>query len=199
MLRLTAIKFLVADGVYQTGGRLVGSVAATNRLAITKAVIVQSVNGPTETIILGNNSGTPIRCVYMTNGAALIGFTLTNGYSGSGGNGGGVWCQSSNTIISNCFIVGNLADNFGGGANSGTFYNCTIINNVAEGGGGGTANSMLKNCMVISNGTPNTGGGSLGGSLTNCLLTSNMGRFSEEQRLWPHCIIAQSARILPVS
>jgi len=186
------------SGIYQTGGRVVyGSLS--NRVAITKPVTVQSVSGPAVTWISGNST---IRCVYLTNGAALIGFTLTNGSTlrNTGDSikeqsGGGVWCESANAIISNCVIAANFASGFGGGVYSGTLSNCTIINNSATYGGGagystmynctisnnsasigaGVFGSILNNCKVLKNAAVSTsyGGGAFGGTLNNCMLANN--------------------------
>src|SRR6185369_11214688 len=79
---------LVTDGVYSAGSRSAAGTSTPSRLAITKAVTVQSVNGPLVTVIQGfqtattNGSGA-IRCVYLTNNAVLSGFTLTNGATGN--------------------------------------------------------------------------------------------------------------------
>src|SRR5438105_624865 len=68
---------LVTNGIYGSGGRVVpihGSLL--NRVAISVPVTVQSVNGAAVTIIQGAAN---TRCAYVTNGAVLMGFTLTNG------------------------------------------------------------------------------------------------------------------------
>jgi len=86
------------------GGPVSGYV--TNRVAVTKPLTVHSVNGPERSVIEGGGS---VRCVYLTKGASLSGFTLTNGLLIRGG---GSWCESATTVVSNCVLTGNS----GGGA-----------------------------------------------------------------------------------
>ena len=190
----------VNDGVYQTGGRVViGSL--TNRVAINKRVTVQSVHGPVETIIRGyqvpgtTNGDSAVRCVYMTNGAVLSGFTLTGGATIADGSqfpgltfrdesGGGLWGETSAaSIVTNCIIQGNTAFAEGGGVycvnefdplntNLCNFNNCAIIGNSAI-HGGGVAGGVLRNCTVTGNIASFTGGGVYGGFLHNCTLTEN--------------------------
>jgi hypothetical protein len=178
---------LVTNGVYQYGGRVV-SAATTNRVAVTQSIILKSVNGPGVTSIVGYqlpqydigkiNGNGAIRCVYLTNGAVLSGFTLTNGATELAGayppedSGGGVRCVSTNAWISNCVFIGNSAGNFGGGAEGGTLINCTFAGNSAW-YGGGVKSAMLIGCTLSNNGAAFNGGGAYASTLTNCTLVGN--------------------------
>ena len=175
---------LVSNGVYDVSGTVPAGTTLTNRVAITNAITLQSVNGPTVTIIKGardpttTNGPAAVRCVYMTNGATLIGFTLTNGATLATGSdndqyGGGVWSPSTDTVISNCVLASNSAALYGGGAYGGTLYNCTNINNSAFGSGGGAYGSILSNCMLSGNSATTNGGGVYAGTLYNCTLSCN--------------------------
>ena len=100
---VTNDEIIVTNGVYSTGGRAVFG-AMTNRVAITNALTVRSVNGPLWTRIQGFPGQDPwfrqgaVRCVYLTSAASLSGFTLTNGASLTEGDlleeqsGGGLFC-----------------------------------------------------------------------------------------------------------
>jgi hypothetical protein len=186
---------LVTNGVYDRGGRAVYG-AMTNRVAVTLPLLLRSLNGPELTLIRGTqlpgatNGNGAVRCVYLTNGAAMIGFTLTNGatlYTWDAEepevhreqSGGGVWCESSGAQVVNCLLTGNSAARQGGAAYGGTLSNCTISSNVAYAidtggsGGGGAYGSILNNCLLISNYSPGDGGGAESSSLNRSVLTGN--------------------------
>jgi hypothetical protein len=168
---------VVTNGVYNAGGRAVSG-TMTNRVAVDRPLFLHSVNGAQSTTIQGYRppgSGDAVgamRCVYLTNGATLSGFTLTNGatsYVATEG-GGGAFCETA-AVISNCTICGNSATWFGGGVVGGSLTNCILQGNTG-GMGGGTYASTLFACTVMSN-TASSGGGVRGGILNNSILIGN--------------------------
>jgi hypothetical protein len=183
---------LVTNGTYASGGRAVYGLM-TNRVAVDRAITVRSVNGPGATILqgarapTGTNGDGAIRCVYLTNGALLSGFTLTSGATRIAGDmyreqsGGGVWCEGTNAAISNCVLVGNLAYYRGGGVYGGTLGNCLLLTNQAavgsrfgepEGQGGGAYSASLTNCFLAGN-AASFGGAAYQSTLLNCTVVSN--------------------------
>jgi hypothetical protein len=175
-------QILVTNGIYQYGGALnFGS----NRVSVTKAINLQSVNGPSVTTIQGGRVPTAVRCVYLATGASLTGFTLTNGTTSSSGSfGAGVYCQTTAATVSNCLITGNQSWLVGGGAYYGTLNNCVIVGNttgntgVGSFNGGGAYSSILFNCSIISNTASGSASGSGGGiyscTASNCVIANNL-------------------------
>src|SRR5438874_786594 len=119
----------------------------TNRVAVNKILNVRRVNGPTLTIIQGRqlpntkNGDGAIRCVYLTNGASISGFTLTNGATRRADDnpqvtGGAAWCETTNAVLSNCVLTASSASQAGGGVFSGSLYQCILTSNSASEGGG---------------------------------------------------------------
>lgn len=153
-------QILVTNGVYQSGGKAMAG-TLTNRVALNKAITVQSVNGPFVTIIEGTgatNGPSAVRCAWLTNNASLVGFTLTAGATQTSGDlyalesGGGVWCASSNALVQNCVIISNTAQYYGGAAYQGSLKNCLASNNRVQTTQNPAIDSAtLNNCTVVSN------------------------------------------------
>ncbi len=193
---------LVTNGLYNTGGRVVyGTI--TNRVVINKAVTVQSVNGPAATVIQGYQVpqgstafSNDVRCVYMTNNVVLNGFTITggatisgfvggdNGFGRSQLSGGGVFCESTNSILTNCVLENNLcvagsSPGGGGAVCQGTLNNCILSNNSAiyySISGGAAFYSVLNDCLIISN-SASFGGGAASSTLNHCSVIGNIAPF----------------------
>jgi hypothetical protein len=176
-------RVLVTNGIYNTGVRIVYG-TTMNRVAITKPIIVQSVNGPAETLIVGVQvqgalfGDDAVRCVFLTNGASLIGFTITNGATRMQGDtvqeqcGGGVLSLSTSTMISNCVVIGNAAYGGGGGAVYGTLRDCSVLGNSSPAGGGGVNSGILYGCTLSSNNS-RSGGGIYASKAFGCRLVGN--------------------------
>ena len=166
---------LVSNGVYAAGGKVAFGV--TNRVVAGKLTTLESVNGPAVTMICGEQVTQHVRCVYLADGNFLTGFTLTNGAAWDVGDaatqcsGGGVWCETSGALVSNCVFISNSAGSYGGGVYQGTLRNCIFSGNSAENGGGAYA-SIMDNC-VLTNNSATTGGGAASGTLNNCTLSAN--------------------------
>ena len=186
---------LVMNGIYATGGKSMDGVI-TNRVSVDKAILVQSVNGPSVTSIQGawdptsTNGPGAVRCAWLTNNATLSGFTLSNGATRSGTSsiqGGGICGTSTSASVYNCVLVGNYASLSGGGAYSVNLNRCTLTGNHAvgsgrpgvgtgdAGSGGGAARCNLKNCLITSNFAEQSNGGgvALFCNATNCAFTKN--------------------------
>ncbi len=171
---------LVTDGIYNIGGDITPGYSCSNRVVITKNILVKSVNGRNKTIISGasdpinsgnnGNGANAVRCVYLTGNAVLTGFTLSNGFTDvTGGwpflntSGGGAVLNNGG-IISNCIIKSSIAYESGGGIygyKNGTVENCIIQENRAPYGGGFyfREGCVAENCVIQKNESVYSGGG----------------------------------------
>jgi hypothetical protein len=157
---------VVTNGIYATGGRPVAPspYGETTRVVVDRRSTLRSVNGARFTAIDGNGSN---RCVYLSDGANLSGFTLTNGLAYD--RGGGLFCETTNTFVSNCLLTRNRVgfmdghEVYGGGAYGGTLNNCALNGNVVR-----AVDCTLNQCIANS-----FGGGAYGATLNNCTLTGN--------------------------
>ncbi|MBN1672576.1 MAG: hypothetical protein JXR37_16160, partial [Kiritimatiellae bacterium] len=133
---------LVTNGVYASGEVVVAG-TARNRVAVTNAMMVRSVEGPDATLIVGQGpiGSNAVRCAYLATGAELSGFTLTQGHTPDDGesftnqSGGGVWCETG-ALVSNCVVKLNQARKCGGGCYKGNIFDSEIVSNSASWGAG---------------------------------------------------------------
>ena len=171
---------LVSNGVYQTGAYPDPETACSNRVVANSAIEIRSVNGPDWTSIAGQGpieSPAAVRCVCLSGGAVLSGFTLTNGHAYYQVGGGAV---VNGATLTNCTIVTNVSYDDGGGiyCAGGTVENCQISGTSIDGGedGGGVYcdGGLVRNCRIDGNQAGYGGGIYMGsGAVRNCTLTNN--------------------------
>jgi len=136
--------------------------------------------GADVTIIDGGGSGSVID-LNDFDGGTINGFTIRNG---SASEGGGINCDSSDSIITSCVITGNVADLNGGGVyvagGSPTILNNVLTDNTALFGAAfymnGTSPTFANN--TIWGNTAGSCGGALYGTesaftMFNCILWNN--------------------------
>jgi hypothetical protein len=168
---------LVTNGIYAAGGRITPDGSSSNRIVVTNAITVRSVNGPGVTAIVGQGplGDNAVRCAYLAPGAILSGFTLSNGHTRISNldldrHGGGVY--ASKALIANCTIVRNAARVEGGGIYGGTANNCTISANKAD-YGAGACEAALNACLISGNEAVWEGGGTYNTTLHSCTVVGN--------------------------
>jgi predicted outer membrane repeat protein len=137
---------LVSPGTYVENINFNGKDITVASLFLT----TQDTSYISQTIIDGNHAGSVVAFYYGEDSTAMLcGFTVTNGYSGSGG---GIYCSnSSSPIISNLRITGNS-----------TFSPSRPQPHPGEGGGiylGWGSAMTLKNVNIYNNSSDVYGGG----------------------------------------
>ena len=195
----------VSNGVYITAtpvltpSSLHAGYTNVSCVYLAKNITLKSVNGPNVTVIDGNYNVITARCVLISYGATLDGFTVRNGRSYANqpygdSYGGGILIYDGipdgNTyggIVTNC-IVRNNYGNAGGimvRIATGTVANCTIYSNTASNGGGGVSvdavyksGSKIENCTIFDNNASTDMGGGIRCSdsyltFRNCLVYRN--------------------------
>lgn len=189
----TGAVIVVTNGVYDLGGRPAPGSLLTNRLCVTNAVAVRSVNGAAETFIVGGGPFGPaaVRGVYLGGQAELIGFTVLGGHTHTNGDtvrdqsGGGVLAEPG-AKIQDCVITANVAWRDGGGVRGGQCISCLVSSNTAREAGGGGYAAQFDDSTVEYNEAGNwSGGGAAAESLlNNCVLRQNRSPMGKGGGTW---------------
>ena len=156
-----------------------------------KDIILRSISDdPAACVIDCQNDGRGFNLESGETTASVIrGLKVSNGNkSTTGDNGGGIRCYQSAVTIENCIFINCTADNDGGGL----YFNdsdpiltqCEIRGNTAVNGDGGgvflydDSDARITNCVIVLNETGDDGGGiccRFGGSpvIVNCTISHN--------------------------
>ncbi len=156
-------------GTYDKGGMTSGTEATTNRVVVPYSIRLASTDGPEKTVIVGKvssaaekdargNGPGAIRCVKLSLGSSISGFTLTGGRvaeteddSSEDSFGGGVQCAGREYVM-DCIITNNAAVRAGAGRNC-TFVRCRVFDNRATGNLGSAfyGATDLYGCIIDRN------------------------------------------------
>jgi hypothetical protein len=169
----------VSNGVYAAGGRVVDG-SMSNRVAVLQGILIKSTSGSQLTTIAGAGpiGDSAVRCAYLTSGAVLDGFALSNGHTRATGTwfteqvGGGAWC-ADDAVLKNCVFIDNSANNSAGALWHGKALSCTFTNNSAY-NAGAVRSAWVSNSVVIANRADEDGGGAYDSTLTNCDIIGNI-------------------------
>ncbi|NCC52869.1 MAG: PKD domain-containing protein, partial [Spartobacteria bacterium] len=190
----------VTNGVYDAGG--VPGVGGSNRCALSTAVSLIGINGPSNTIIKGAGpmGAAGMRCLSLGAGGTVSGFTITNGYNS------GIYSYGP-LLLTNCVITGNHAVDYGGGVRcdeDAVIVNCRFVGNTTTnvfGQGGGfwvNGSVRISDCEFIGNasrGSGSHGGGAAAWSaeVARCTFTDN--RAEDGGGLWVECDVVVSGTV----
>ncbi len=155
---------MVESGTYKPSS----SYVMKNHVALVGGFIAGSYDRAGETRLDGNNN----KVLFNNNGnnlnrtALFYGVVITNGHSGSGTAGAGMWNVNSSPTLINVIFSGNRANDNGGGMynsfSSPTLVNVTFLSNTAGRDGGGMLNFESSPTLInvtFSGNTAGNGGG----------------------------------------
>jgi len=146
-----------------------GTYTSATEVVVSRNLNIWSAAGPEATIIDGGGTH---RCLNLGSRSCVIaGFTFTNGNSGTE-HGGGVSCDTTTPVVSNCIFTANSNTQYGGGMYFGTAKYCTFDDNMAARGGGINRGNSY-NCIFTENSASYSGGGQYEGTANNCVFTRN--------------------------
>lgn len=140
-----------------------GNYAPAAEVRASSNITVRAVEGAAATVI---DAGGLHRVAWVSGGAVLDGFTLTNGYAccGAPRSDCGAGARVEGATLLNCVVAGNHATGCGGGVyalQSALVSNCVIAGNSADEGAGAFAESgaRLVACTLAGNLARARGGG----------------------------------------
>ncbi len=151
-------------------------------IVVDKDIRIESVNGRDVTIVDGNNT---VRCFNLGSNACVVsGFTIQNGvidnYPSPHSYGGGIYCDTTDPIITNCVVrnceVGSVYWGRGGGIYRGTSIDCVVSNNNCGAEGAGINGGTAISCDIVENyalSVAGKGGGIADGTASNCVIRGN--------------------------